>query len=71
MSLSSSALVRPTEAADRLGVSIATYWRWVKEGKPGFPKPRPIVPGGRAVAVLESELDSFLARQMASQVGAA
>ena len=30
--------LRPKQAAQMLGIGIATYWRWVKE-KPDFPKP--------------------------------
>jgi prophage regulatory protein len=37
VSNSSPVFVRATQVANREGVSVATVWRWVREGK--FPKP--------------------------------
>ena len=31
--------------AERLGVSVATVWRWTKELERGFPKPVSLSPG--------------------------
>ena len=34
---------RPKTAAEFLGISKATFWRWAKE-RPDFPKPRRLSP---------------------------
>lgn len=50
--------LRPVKAAEKLGVSQATVWRWART-KPGFPKP--IKLGPHVTVWRESELDAFIA----------
>lgn len=42
-SIHSSVSVRPKQAAEILGIGVATLWRWVKE-RSDFPKPRRLSP---------------------------
>jgi len=51
-------VLRTPEIQQKLGIGNTTYWQWVKLGK--LPKPRPIVPGGRAVGTPESEIDAVI-----------
>jgi predicted DNA-binding transcriptional regulator AlpA len=51
----SDRLLRPAQASLKYDVSIPTLYRWARQGK--FPKFKPIVEGGRATAVRESEAD--------------
>ena len=51
-------IVRPDEARGRLGVSRAKFADMVAKGM--FPKPFVIVPGGRAVGWLESDVDAWI-----------
>ena len=51
-------IVRPNEARGRLGVSRAKFADMVAKGQ--FPKPFVIVPGGRAVGWLESDVDAWI-----------
>jgi len=36
---SSAQSLRPKDAAELLGIGLATFWRWAKE-RPNFPRPR-------------------------------
>jgi prophage regulatory protein len=51
-------IVRPEEARDRLGLSRAKFADMLAKGK--FPKPFVIVPGGRAVGWLDSDVDAWI-----------
>lgn len=59
--------LRPAQAAEKLGVSAATVWRWART-KPGFPKP--IKLGSHVTVFRESELDAFIISMNAPQLGA-
>lgn len=48
-------LVKPTELAERAGVSRSTVWNWIEEGK--LPPRRKITQ--RTVGWLESEIEEF------------
>ena len=54
-------IVRPEEARDRLGVSRAKFFVMITNGQ--FPKPFVIVPGGRAVGWLDSDVDAWILRR--------
>ena len=43
MQSQSSKSLRPTQAADFLGIALPTLWRWLKE-RPDFPRSRKIGP---------------------------
>lgn len=45
--------LRPQQAAEFLGISIPTFWRWIKE-RPDFP--RPIRLSARCTVVDQGEL---------------
>ncbi|MCC4115342.1 AlpA family phage regulatory protein [Aromatoleum toluclasticum] len=45
--------LRPQQAAEFLGISIPTFWRWIKE-RPDFP--RPIRLSARCTVVDQAEL---------------
>jgi prophage regulatory protein len=51
-------IVRPDEARGRLGVSRAKFADMVAKGQ--FPKPFVIVPGGRAVGWLDSDVGAWI-----------
>lgn len=51
-------IVRPDEARGRLGVSRAKFAVMITNGQ--FPKPFVIVPGGRAVGWLDSDVDAWI-----------
>lgn len=51
-------IARPDEVRDRLGVSRAKFADMVAKGQ--FPKPFTIIPGGRAVGWLESEVNAWI-----------
>jgi len=50
-------LLRPKEAAKKLGVSRQSLWRWCRD-IPDFPKPVKLAPG--TTAFMESELEKFI-----------
>ena len=63
----SSSVIRISELAStpakagKLPVSPATIWRWVRECKPGFPKPFKL---SESVTVWDlAAVDAFIARQ--------
>ncbi|MCQ4260773.1 helix-turn-helix transcriptional regulator [Stutzerimonas stutzeri] len=60
--------IRIQEVCNKLSVSRTTLWRLSRQ--PGFPKPINLG-GGRMVMFLETELDSWLEAQAASQRPAA
>ncbi len=51
-------IVRPDEVQIRLGVSRAKFADMVAKGQ--FPKPFTIIPGGRAVGWLESDVKAWI-----------
>jgi predicted DNA-binding transcriptional regulator AlpA len=55
-------ILRPNEAAERLGVARSTLWRWAKD--PNFPRKYKLSAGG-AVGWSEDELAAWLERQRA------
>ncbi len=57
MNLDPKRVLRPAEAAVRLGVSKATLWRAVRL-EPGFPQPRHVT--ARASVFLVTELDAWV-----------
>lgn len=60
MQSSTSRSLRPKKAAEFLGISMATLWRWVRE-RPDFPRTRKI--GDRTTVFVEDELAEFRERQ--------
>lgn len=56
-SKSSSAIVRPNELCEELGVSRATLWRWSRKGL--LPPKRQI--GPNVAGYLRAEIDEWLA----------
>jgi prophage regulatory protein len=50
--------VRPAQAAEKLGISLPTLWRWARTN-PHFPKPRKL--SERVTIFDEQELDRFAA----------
>ena len=50
--------VRHADACKKLGISSASIFDMVAKGQ--FPKPFVIVPGGRAVGWLESDVDAWI-----------
>ena len=54
-------IVRPDEARGRLGLSRAKFADMLAKGQ--FPKPFVIVPGGRAVGWLGSDVDAWILRR--------
>ena len=55
MSLFKSRIVRPSELAERLGISKVTLWRWERLGK--LPPKRRL--GRHMIGWLESELEAW------------
>lgn len=55
-------LLRPKEAAQKLGVSRQSLWRWCRDN-PDFPKPVKLAPG--TTAFMESELEEFIRSRQA------
>jgi prophage regulatory protein len=55
-------ILRPRQAAEKLGIGLPTIWAWARE-KPDFPKP--IQLSGNASGFIESELDAFLEKKVA------
>jgi predicted DNA-binding transcriptional regulator AlpA len=53
-------VLRPRSVAAKLGVSIATVWRWSKD-LPDFPKPFPI--GPKSTGFDASAIDAFIERR--------
>ena len=61
-------IVRNAQVRTKLDVSEAKLFDMVAKGL--FPKPFPIVPGGRAVGWLEQDVDAWILEQKrASQAG--
>lgn len=54
-------ILRHANVRAKLGVSASTLFDMVAKGV--FPKPFQIIPGGRAVGWLESEIDSWILKQ--------
>lgn len=48
--------LRPTQAADFLGIALPTLWRWLKE-RPDFPRSRKI--GPRCTVFDQAELSAW------------
>lgn len=48
-------ILRPKAVSQKLGISIATFWRMVKDGRI-----KTVRIGKRATGVMQSELDRFL-----------
>ena len=57
-------VLRPAQAAEKLGISVPTLWRWARE-RHDFPKPSKL--GERVTIFDESELDAFVASRKAAQ----
>jgi len=58
LSTQSRRLVRTTEAARYLGVSVPTLWRWARE-RPNFPRPQRL--GPRSSRWDLTDVDAWLA----------
>lgn len=50
--------LRPSTAAEKLGISVPTLWRWARIN-PKFPRPRKL--SARVTVFSEVELDAFVA----------
>lgn len=57
-------VVRHAEVRQKLNVSSAKLFDMVAKGK--FPKPFVIIPGGRAVGWLESDVDAWIINRSAN-----
>jgi predicted DNA-binding transcriptional regulator AlpA len=51
-------ILRPKEIRNRIGISPAKYFDMI--AKEELPRPFPLTPGGRAVGLLESDLDAWI-----------
>jgi prophage regulatory protein len=60
-------IMRPAEARVRLGVSRAKFADMVAKGQ--FPRPFVIIPGGRAVGWLETDVDAWIGARAANRAG--
>lgn len=59
------AVLRPTEAARYIGMSLPSFWRFAKND-PTFPRPFRL--GEKSAAVMRADLDDWLAsRRRAAQ----
>ena len=56
--------VSPKFAAAKLGISLATLWRWAKH-RPDFPKPISLSPG--CTRFSEAKLEAFVRAREVSQ----
>ena len=56
-------LLRPRHAADKLGTSVGSIWRFVRDN-PEFP--RPVKLSDRITVFNEAELDAFIAARKAA-----
>ena len=56
--LTSSRVIRMSGARTKTGLCTSTIYDLISRGI--FPRPFPLVPGGRAVGWLEADLDSWL-----------
>jgi prophage regulatory protein len=54
----STQILRHTNVSKRLGISASKLFDMVAKGV--FPKPFQIIPGGRAVGYLESDVDKWI-----------
>lgn len=54
----SGPLVKPSRAADYLGLGLSTYYALAKQGK--VPAPIKVTPGGRAAGVPQNILEAFV-----------
>lgn len=61
-------LIRLPEVVSKTGLSRSAIFAAVKAGT--FPASIPIIPGGRATAWIESEVDVFLRKRIAAARGA-
>lgn len=57
-------VIRHARVCDKLQVSSAKLFDMVAQGQ--FPKPFPLIPGGRAVGWLESDVDRWILARRAS-----
>jgi prophage regulatory protein len=57
----SKRIVRHIDVSMKLGVGPSTLFSMISDGR--FPKPFVIVPGGRAVGWLESDVDAWIANR--------
>lgn len=51
-------VIRHADVAKKLGISAASLFDMISKGD--FPKPFPIIPQGRSVGWLESEVDAWI-----------
>jgi len=58
-------IIRPNDAAKRLGVSKATFWRIVKRGDL-----RTVKITDRSTGVLQADLDAYIAQRISSNTAA-
>ena len=59
-------IVRHARVCEKISVSGAKLFDMVARGQ--FPKPFPLVPGGRAVGWLESDVDRWILERRAAHV---
>lgn len=59
----SKRILRHTDVSNRLGVGPSTLFSMIAKGK--FPKPFVIIPGGRAVGWLDSDVDAWIINRTA------
>ena len=61
-------IIRPREAADTVGLCERQLRNLEADGK--FPKRFPLVPGGRAMGYLKSEVQDWIAERAATRTAA-
>lgn len=60
-------VIRTTQTYKKLGISRAQLHKLCAQGL--FPKPFPLVPGGRAVGWIEGDVDEWILARKASSKG--
>jgi prophage regulatory protein len=54
-------IIRPSRTASKIGASLPTLWRWVKDD-PDFPQP--VKMSGAITGFVESEVDAYIERKV-------
>lgn len=58
-------IIRMRELRDKIPLSQSHLFALIQRGQ--FPKPFPLVPGGRAVGWFEADIDSYLQKRAADE----
>lgn len=60
-------VIRHAEVSKRVGVGVSTLFDMIAKGQ--FPKPFVIIPGGRAVGWLDSDVDAWIFQRRSTDAG--